>query len=401
MPRVLAEFAAFSAGPGGAIRIHVFGELTRERFLQDHWQRAPLWMPGALPGFCSPLSSDELAGLACEPDVESRLVQGRVGSSWRLEHGPFRPSRFRRLPARDWTLLVQDVDKFVPSVAALLEPFRFIPEWRIDDIMISVAAPGGSVGPHTDEYDVFLLQAHGRRRWQLAETFDPTLEAGADLKILQNFRPERELVAEPGDILYLPPNVAHFGVAEDEAITFSIGFRAPDQRELLAGFASELTSRAAPSRRFSDPGRAPCESPAALDPDDLAALRELLRQGLSRSDAELDAFLGRYLTQGKPNLEVQGEPAEPETVKRRLTAGDRLVRRLGARFAYLERDAQLWVYADGVEHRLAASEKSWAEQLFRGAPFDERALSAHPGALPWITSWLGQAALAWEGDDDA
>lgn len=378
----------------------MFGQLTSTQFLALHWQRSPVLLERALPDFRSPLSGDELAGLACEEDVESRLVLGAVGSGFELEHGPFEPERFQRLPARDWTLLVQDVDKLIPAVAALLAPLRFIPEWRVDDIMISFAAPGGSVGPHTDEYDVLLLQALGRRRWQLAERFDPTRDPNAELLILSNFVPERELIAEPGDILYLPPNVAHHGVALEEAMTFSIGFRAPSQRELLTAFASELLEQRGPNRRFRDPGRFPTQSPAAIAPADLAQLRTLLREGLSRSDAELDAFLGRYLTQPKPHHEPRGEAAQGARVGRRLTRGERVVRRLGARFAHYPGERALHVFADGVEHRMPASELEWLESLLGGEPFDARRLGAWPSALPWITSWLAQGALEWEGDEE-
>jgi 50S ribosomal protein L16 3-hydroxylase len=373
-------------------------ELDPEQFLDSHWQKSPLLLRAALPGFKSPISADELAGLACEEGVESRLVRGTVESRFSLEHGPFQPRRLERLPKRDWTLLVQDVDKLVPEVAALLEPFRFIPDWRIDDIMVSFAAPGGSVGPHTDDYDVFLFQAEGRRRWQLAETFDRSLRTDCDLKILEHFTPERELVAEPGDILYLPPNVAHFGVAEGRALTFSIGFRAPDQRELLAAFGEELLSARAHQRRFSDPGRRVAQKPAELEPSDLTELRRLLREGLSRSDEELDLFLGRYLTRAKPNLEAEAAEADAEGVRQRLAKGARLVRRPASRFAYIRRAAELVVFVDGAEHVLPDAALIWLEPLIAGRAVDAAALAAAPDALPWLVAWHAQGALEWQAE---
>jgi 50S ribosomal protein L16 3-hydroxylase len=384
------------------VRAVPFGELKPEQFLQAHWQRTPLLLKGALPGFRSPISADEVAGLACEEDVESRLVQGSLTARWRLEHGPFEAKRLERLPKRDWTLLVQDLDKLVPEIAALLEPFRFIPDWRIDDIMVSVAAPGGSVGPHTDDYDVFLLQAEGRRRWQLAESFDPTLRTDADLKILANFEPQRELVAEPGDILYLPPNVAHFGVALDRAMTFSIGFRAPDQHELVAAFGEELLSQGSTQLRFGDPGRHVARKPAALDPSDLAQLRGLLRAGLTRSDDDLDAFIGRYLTRSKPHLEPDAVETDAARVRQSLDRGARLARRPGSRFAHVARGTQVWLFVDGAQHVLPATALVWVEALIAGRAFDAAALETSPEALPWLATWLGQGSLEWleENDDD-
>lgn len=378
----------------------VFGSVTREQFLERHWQRAPLLFRGAMPHFRSPVSADELAGLACEEDVESRLVQGHVGTRFRLEHGPFDASRFKRLPERDWTLLVQDVDKLVPTLAHLLEPFRFIPDWRIDDIMVSFAAPGGSVGPHTDQYDVFLLQAQGRRRWQLSRRFAPELRPDSDLKVLANFTPEEELIAEPGDILYLPPNVAHFGVALDEAMTFSIGFRAPDQRELMLGLAEELIDRVAAGERFSDPGRLATQDPTELMASDLSRLRQMLRGGLAPSDAELDAFIGRYLTRSKPNLEAEGEACSVEEVRLRLGRGETLARRPGSRFLHLVRGGEVWVFTEGHQHQLDADGFKRLEPLLRGAPLDAAAVHDAPGVLPWLVTFLERGAIEWQGDDD-
>jgi 50S ribosomal protein L16 3-hydroxylase len=378
----------------------VFGSLSRSQFLERHWQRRFVAFAGAMPGFVPPISPDELAGLACEEEVESRLVLGHVGSRFRLEHGPFEESRFEDLPKRDWTLLVQDVDKHVPAMAALLEPFRFLPDWRIDDIMVSFAAPGGSVGPHTDQYDVFLLQAQGRRRWQLSERFSPALRADCDLKVLQQFEPEHELIAEPGDILYLPPNVAHFGVALDEAMTFSIGFRAPDQRELLSALLRDAGQRALAGTPFSDPGRAATPDPTAIEPTDLAALRDLVRGSLRFEDAELDAFLGRYLTQNKPRLSVMAEATSPREVKQRLASGDVLVRRHGSRWAKIDRGDELWVFAEGQQCRLTASDRRWLEPLFTAQPLSNAGFKLEDAALGCLALWLEHGAIEWQDDDN-
>jgi 50S ribosomal protein L16 3-hydroxylase len=378
----------------------VFGSLSRAQFLERHWQRSPLFLPGALPGFRSPLSPDELAGLACEESVESRLVQGHVGAGFRLTRGPFEEKAFARLPKRNWTLLVQDVDKHVPDVARLLEPFRFLPDWRVDDIMVSYAAPGGSVGPHTDQYDVFLLQVQGKRRWQLSESFDPELRKDSELRVLERFEPERELIAEPGDILYLPPNVAHFGVAIDEAMTFSIGFRAPDQRELLVALAQELVESSASGPRFGDAGRAATPHPEALDPADLARLRELTRAGLAQSDAQLDGFLGRYLTRAKSHLVVAGDACDADEVGARLARGEALQRRHGSRWATLESGPELLIFTEGHECRLSQGRPAWLEPLIAYASLSSATAGIDAVARSCFAAWLEQGALEWQDDDD-
>ncbi len=370
----------------------MLGPLTPQQFLRRHWQKKPLLIRGALPGFVSPLSADELAGLACEPEVESRLVMGKLGKRWSLEHGPFEEKRLARLPKKDWTLLVQDVDKWVPEVASLLAPLRWLPDWRIDDIMISFAAPGGSVGPHLDQYDVFLLQAQGRRRWQLAEQFDPALLPGVDLKILKTFRPEQEHVCSPGDVLYLPPSVAHYGLALDACMTFSIGFRAPDQRELVGALAEELMGRAS-EQRFRDPGRELTTQPSRIAESELGALRALVRSGLELSDGELDRFLGRYLTRPKLQLEVEGDPALARGVKPRLGRGQWLRRR--GRWLLVPRRRELWLFTDGRELQLEPRQLAWLEPLADGAAFDAAALRRYPSALPLLQQLLGSGALEW------
>ncbi len=378
----------------------VFGSLSPSEFLERHWQREPVLLKAALPGFRSPISPDELAGLACEEEVESRLVLGQVGTRFKLEHGPFEEERFERLPQRDWTLLVQDVDKHVPEVARLLESFRCLPDWRVDDIMVSFAAPGGSVGPHTDQYDVFLLQVQGRRRWQLSERFSPALRSDCDLRVLAQLTPERELIAEPGDILYLPPNVAHFGVALDEAMTFSIGFRAPDQLELSSALARELGDETRASLRFADPGRRPAVDSTELAAADRERLRDLVRRGLTLSDAELDVFLGRYLTRGKANLEAAGEATAAGEVRERLARGERLERRHGSRWAWFERDGALWVFAEGRESRLQEHQRAWLTPLLAHEPVGAAAVGADDTAHDLMARWLEHGALEWQSDTD-
>ncbi|HRN60119.1 MAG TPA: cupin domain-containing protein, partial [Chiayiivirga sp.] len=225
-------------------------------FLRDYWQKHPLLVRGAFPGFTSPISPDDLAGLSCEEGTLGRLIVHRArGDRWQVHSGPFPEDIFASLPERDWTLLVQDVDKWDPDVAALLQHFAFLPRWRIDDVMVSFAAPEGSVGAHVDQYDVFLIQGLGQRRWMIDAGPNPpqAFRKGVELKLLQHFTPTHDWVLEPGDMLYLPPGVPHHGVALDACLTLSVGMRAPSRGELLVDLAETLAERLPETPRYADP----------------------------------------------------------------------------------------------------------------------------------------------------
>lgn len=263
------------------------GELSIEEFLRDYWQQKPLLIRQAFPNFQSPLSSNELAGLACDTDT-ARLVLEKGGSSlWEVRHGPLRKKDFNKLPATHWTLLVNDIEKLLPEFAEIIEPFRFIPDWRIDDLMISYAVDGGSVGPHVDAYDVFLLQAQGKRHWQIShqacaeDNFIPDI----DLRIMREFVAEAEWTLEPGDILYLPPDVPHYGVAVGECMTYSIGFRAPSRADLLEDLLGQILEQPAMQERFRDPKRRLQVDPTNLAEDDLERLTEFILEALPDREA--------------------------------------------------------------------------------------------------------------------
>jgi 50S ribosomal protein L16 3-hydroxylase len=274
--------------------------MTPRAFLARHWQRRPLLVRPAIEGFRGLLSPRDLMRLASRDDVQSRVVV-RDGRTWQVHHGPFRPSFFRRLGAQRWTLLVQDVNHFLPQAQALLARFRFVPDARLDDLMVSYAPPGGGVGPHFDAYDVFLLQGLGRRRWQVSAQRDLALVEGAPLQLLARFRATRDWVLAPGDMLYLPPRCAHDGVALDECMTYSIGFRTPAWQELASAFLAYLQDHLEMPGRYADPGLRPARHPARIGGD-------LLRQAQVRlarirwSRAEVLRFLGSWLTEPKPQV---------------------------------------------------------------------------------------------------
>lgn len=226
-----------------------------EEFIERYWQKLPCLIKKAFIDLESPLSPEELAGLACEEDVHSRLIMEKGGTSpWQLRYGPFQESDFLSLPKSHYSLLVSECEKWIPEFADLLDTFRFLPKWRIDDVMVSYAPPGGSAGPHVDEYDVFLLQIQGNRRWQYNDQRldHPALLPDLDLAILKSFRPDQDVVLEPGDMLYLPPGIAHYGIAVDACMTCSIGFRAPTATETLESFTLEIDGNDVANRRYSD-----------------------------------------------------------------------------------------------------------------------------------------------------
>ncbi len=318
----------------------LLGGLTPRAFLRRHWQKKPLLVRGAIRDFRDPLSPQALLALATGPDVESRLVLERGGRRpWQVIPGPQDPARLRRLGATHWTLLVQEANRFVPALAGLLERFDFVPRWRVDDVMVSFAPRSGSVGPHVDGYDVFLLQGGGRRRWQIARRFDPACRENLDLSVLRRFTPEREWVLEPGDMLYLPPGVAHCGTALEDCLTYSIGFRAPSHAELVLAFAEEAARALPSSRRYADPDLVPTRHPGALSAAALRRLRGILRQELALPDARgLAGTLGRLLTRPSgPQPEPLRRRCSPASVRRRLARDAGLLRADASRVAYFSR----------------------------------------------------------------
>jgi 50S ribosomal protein L16 3-hydroxylase len=301
----------------------LLGGLTPQQFMRRHWQKKPLLVRQAMPGFRPVLDRAALFRLAGEPQVESRLVQQKA-AGWRMKQGPFGPRSLPALSAGAWTLLVQGVDLHDAGAHALLQNFRFIPDARLDDLMISFATAGGGVGPHFDSYDVFLLQASGRRRWKIGRQKDFTLQEGVPLKILQNFEAEEEFVLEAGDMLYLPPRYAHDGLAESctgvdgkaqDCMTYSIGFRAPGRSELagellqrLADFDGDAQDDAS-QRLYTDRAQPATETPAAVP----AGLLEFAQQALQdafKDPLALACVLGEYLTEPKASVWFD-EPAAP------------------------------------------------------------------------------------------
>ena len=328
--------------------LQLLGGLTAGEFLRDYWQKKPLLIRQAFTDFENPLSADELAGLALEEEVESRIVLEHGERPWELRRGPFAEDEFSKLPERDWTLLVQAVDQFVPEVAELLESFRFLPSWRIDDVMISFAAPGGSVGPHFDNYDVFLLQGQGKRNWKVGQmcNSDSPLLDHTDLKILADFQQSDEWTLEPGDMLYLPPRLAHCGVALDDCMTYSVGFRAPSAAEVLTHFTDFLSQFLPDEERYSDADAKPVSDPHQIQHDALDRLKGLLAEHMS-DERLLLTWFGQFMTEPRYPELVAGAEVEEEDLLADLEQGAILIRNPSARLAWSEVDDDLLLFASG------------------------------------------------------
>jgi 50S ribosomal protein L16 3-hydroxylase len=356
----------------------LLGGLTPSQFMRRHWQKKPLLVRNAIPGFVPCVGRTELVALAGQEGVESRLIVDSP-KGWKMKHGPFPKRSLPPFSQKKWTFLVQGVDLHDDGVHALMQQFRFVPDARLDDVMISYATDGGGVGPHFDSYDVFLLQAHGQRRWKIGRNKDLTLQSGVPLKILQNFEAEEEFVLNPGDMLYLPPKYAHDGVAEGECMTWSIGFRAPQEgelaRELLLGLADEAFEGVGDAL-YRDPKQAAVSSSAAIP----QALGEFARQVLDKALKNphlLDSLLGEYLTEPKANVWFDIADKEPD-----LSEGVELDRR--TKMMYDDRH----VFINGESFRVGGGDARLLRQLA-----DNRSLSASSCAK--LSDSASEALLDW------
>lgn len=347
-------------------RLRFPDELDAATFLRRYWQKAPLFIVNAFDPCEFELCPDELAGLALEDDVESRLVQAGPDELPKLQEPPFSSDDFSELPARGWTLLVQDVDKHLPELQSFLDYFDFVPCWRLDDLMVSAAAAGGGVGPHIDQYDVFLCQASGHRRWQIGERGNYAESQRGGLRQIERFVPGSEYLAGPGDVLYLPPGIPHDGVAQDLCTTWSVGFRAPAATELIAaGFPAAAAAEAA-GRRYEDADLQLREAKPGLI--STAAIRRFQKL-LELTDHEIgDDFisrLGEFLTTPKPWLAPESREAisPPAALIARLQSGEHLVRHGMALLAHAHWQGQHWLFASGTSRPVDSDSTSLAELL--------------------------------------
>lgn len=319
-------------------KLTLLGNITAAEFLRDYWHKKPLLIRQAIPGFKTSIDAATLFKLAAHDAVESRLVT-HFKQTWQLQNGPF-----KKLPTakqKEWTLLVQGVNLHYPPADALLRQFNFLPDARLDDLMISYASDGGGVGPHFDSYDVFLLQAHGQRRWQISAQSDLELTKGMPLRILRHFTPEEEFILEPGDMLYLPPQYAHNGVAIGECMTYSIGFRAPTYQELGEAFLQFMSDSIDLPGRYADADLRPSEHPAELSKDMLKKVAAELKK-IEPTNEDITIFLGAYLSTPK-NSVFFDTPKKPLTPVKFLNEAKKCGIKLALKSCMLYRDEHIFM----------------------------------------------------------
>lgn len=372
--------SAAQTTPPRTARLDVLGGMSAARFLRDHWQRKPLLVRGAFPDFRDPISPDELAGLACEDGVESRIVREEGGRHpWEVTWGPHEEAIFEALPDGSWTLLVQELNRWVPEAALMLDRFDFLPNVRVDDVMVSFAAPGGSVGPHVDSYDVFLVQGQGERRWRFhsKKTRDTRLRAGLELRILQRFEADVDEVLGPGDMLYLPPGFAHYGVAVTPCLTYSVGFRSPSAGEAWASFAAAAAARPEGSRLLEDPPLCPADNPGAIPIELLERVRSMVRS-IDVSDDAIDRWFATFATRLKPghSLEPPRRALDEAAICARLARGRWVARSEEGRWAFLSArsGAAVRLYVGGAEIDVPPTASALAQALCAARRHEGRAL---------------------------
>ncbi|WP_196138015.1 cupin domain-containing protein [Aliikangiella sp. G2MR2-5] len=354
----------------------VLRHFDKDSFLSNYWQKAPCLIKAGLSEIPEFICADELAGLSLEEEVESRIIcsptdnsaeHGKTQDGWKLQHGPFDENTFAKLPERNWTLLVQTIDFWIPETQQLVDLFNFIPRWRFDDLMVSYATQGGGVGPHYDNYDVFLVQGAGERRWQVgAKGKIPEEQKYIDgLKHLKAFKPEIDVIMQPGDILYIPPETAHWGVSVGESLGYSVGFRAPQSRDLFAMIANYLEETES-NEFFEDVYRKKTNNSSCLEPELIKWAQDKINN-LSKNQEVIKQILSNHLSQ--PKLESCARPPElpfPKFLKETLLPDQKLTLNPGSYFNWVMSEGRLIFSIDGETFSCPATFKEPIERLFSG-----------------------------------
>ena len=377
------------------------GNLSIDEFLSEYWQKKPLLIRNALPDVTSPVAADILAGLACEEDVESRIViQNKKDNSWELQHGPFSEEAFSALPASHWTLLVQAVDHWMPQAAKFLDQFNFIPRWRIDDLMVSYATDGGGVGSHFDNYDVFLVQTHGKRKWEVGEQYDThsPLVDNLPVSILSDFKAVESWLLEAGDILYVPPGYGHNGVAVgNDCITCSVGFRAPSHGEILQEYTDYVSESIKDTLRYNDADLSAQANTGEITQQALHKVQKILQQYTEDIDSISDWFAS-YMTTPKYNQDSQDTELLKEEynlgkLKKHLEHNGQLCRNESSRFAYITKDGNHKLFVDGKCIENENSENLLIEALCSNLDLDNDLLPQTDNNMALLLELLQRGAL--------
>lgn len=334
------------------------GDISPETFMEEYWQKKPVLIRQAFADFKSPITADELAGLACEEEVDSRIVMEKDGEHpWFPVFGPMDETIFNSMPESHWTLVVNDMEKYLPELAWIVDRFRFIPEWRLDDLMVSYAADQGSVGPHVDLYDVFLLQGEGKRRWQIStrEVTEDNQVKGTPLRIQKEFTAEEEWIVEPGDMIYLPPGVSHHGVSLGESISYSIGFRATSHADLVNDFIAHITQNLLPKLTYRDPDQSVQENSNEIKPDALLRVTEIFKEYLQPEHPELQRWFGRFVSDTKSDVMTEPEQEVDSIEELQVLANTGVLNRhTASRFAFAQNPENTLLFVDGEDYEVTA-----------------------------------------------
>lgn len=384
--------------------------LTQQQFLDRYWQKRPLVIRGAFKQPVADFKVDDFAGLATESAVESRLIQQVADNRWTLLNGPFSAETFANLPETAWTILIQDVDKHFPELQTLFNGFRFIPDWRREDLMISYAVPGGSVGPHTDSYDVFLLQSEGIRDWHIsamAETL-PQWQQDSELRVLAEFEADHYWSLQPGDMLYLPPHFAHYGIAKTACLTFSIGFRAPSEAQLMDALVNTLLEAQLGDARYSDADLTVASHSSQIDQQAIARCKKLLYQTIESADATLIQAIGQVVTESKSNLLDLAESVEPsmldaDDLAAQFEQGQRLIRNAYLRFAWYADAETAYCFVGGERYIASADSASLLPVLCETAVLDMthwQHVKTDEALVNLLIELLAAGAFYWAEEDD-
>jgi len=331
----------------------LFDKISASEFFEDYWHKKPLLIKDAISEIENLLDADELAGLACEQDIESRLILEREGQKpWEVIAGPLSEQRLSSLPESNWSLSVQGVDRLLPEVSKLLSHFKFLPNWLLDDILVSYAPDKGSVGAHIDNYDVFIIQAQGKRRWLLGgkPQYNEKYEEGLDIRLLKEFKPEHEWMLETGDVLYIPTRFAHHGIAVGECLNYSVGYRAPTDAELVRSLSSWAMENEVAERFFRETNLCLQESPGEITDNSLKAIAEHMKTFIDSPDFK--QWFGEYISEPKTfYAPVEGElPLSEEELEGRLQAGEVLVPAEGLKRCWIDgEEPKLFMEGQGIE----------------------------------------------------
>jgi len=333
--------------------LQLLGDLTTEQFFNEYWQKKPLLIRNAISDFESLITPDELAGLSLEDQVNSRIIiEKDADSPWKVLYSPLEESVFSETPETHWTLLVSDVEKHLPEFTSITDQFRFIPDWRIDDLMISYAPEGGSVGPHIDQYDVFLLQAHGQRRWQIGASAitDEDFIEDLEIRILKEFNYDHDWILNPGDMLYLPPKIAHHGVALNECMTYSVGFRANSHNELVSSFTDYLLNTNHNESRYNAIDFQ--NHPGEISDNSIQQLKKILLSNIQIDNTHIEQWFGQFITEQKIEIDTFAESNYQtfEELSTHWAQKKIIIRHPAIRFAFIAHGKQSDLFVNGEKY---------------------------------------------------